>query len=190
MSVIAETTRMTVEEYLAFEEHADERHEFLGGVVTAMAGNTKRHNEIVLNLAEGVRPQLRGGPCRAFAEQIKVRVEAGESVFYYPDFLVTCDPRDLANPAEVFVQYPKVIIEVLSPATERIDRREKFFAYLQIPTLEEYVLLSQSAQVAMGSRRENGWKEELSTEVLELRSLGLRLPLAELYAGIDFSLDG
>ena len=104
--------------------------------------------------------------------------------YYYPDIVVTCDKRDTH---ERFVNYPKLIIEILSESTERVDKREKFFAYTSIPSLDEYVLVSQVSQEVNIFRRAQDWKAETIAGVkakLTLQSVRATLPLSAIYEGV------
>ncbi len=175
---------MTVAEYCAAESQAEVRHEFVNGEIFSMAGASKRHNRLALRIAGEIERHLRGGPCQAFMSDMKVHIVPGtEELFYYPDIVVTCDPRDRQNTHHL--HHPKLIIEVLSPATDRIDRREKLFAYLQIDTLEEYILIEQDFPEARTHHRANGWKPQVSTETLHLASIGLHLPLADIFRDLE-----
>jgi Uma2 family endonuclease len=150
-----------------------------------MAGASEEHNDIALNLATGLRTHLLQGPCKIFMVDMKLRLSVGrESVFYYPDLLVTCDPRDTDRH---FKQFPKVIIEVLSPETERTDRREKFLAYTGLETVEEYVLVAQDRIEVTAFRRSAQWAAELlstQSEKLALSSLNFSLSLEAVYRGV------
>jgi Uma2 family endonuclease len=185
MESLAYEPPIGVDEYLAGEEKSPVRHEYLDGYVRAMAGETTSHNEIALNLAAALREKTRGGPCRTFMEGVKVYPLAKSlSLFYYPDVMVACDPRekDLR-----FRRYPKLLIEVSSPSTEQTDRSEKLLAYLQNETLEEYIIVVQERPEVSVYRRSNDWhREDISglETTLELRSVGLSLTLAEVYAGV------
>jgi Uma2 family endonuclease len=174
---------ITVEEYLAAEETSDVRHEYLGGLVYAMAGETRSHNQISQNVAFALRQHLKGGPCKLYISDIRVNFRLkDDEYFYYPDLVVTCDPRD-THPR--FIRYPKLIIEVLSPGTERVDRREKFFAYTTVESLEEYMLISQEEKEATVFRRANNWKsEKISGPDVAFASLPFTLPIAAIYEGI------
>src|SRR5437868_14877821 len=101
---------MSVEEYLAFEETASLRHEFVDGQVFAMVGTTLRHNIISANLQSILQTHLRGSSCRAFISDVKVRVEATNS-FYYPDIMVSCKPLDTSG---TVITEPVLLVEVLS----------------------------------------------------------------------------
>ncbi len=128
-----------IREYLEGEQHSDIRHEYLAGQVYAMAGAGEKHNIIALNIASKLRSAVRGTPCRVFISDMKVRVEHNDA-YYYPDVMVTCDPQDTES---LHKRLPCLIVEVLSPATEAIDRREKLIAYRTLPSLRYYLLVSQ-----------------------------------------------
>jgi Uma2 family endonuclease len=185
MQTVAQPDHVTVEDYLAAEEKSESRHEYLGGLVYAMAGETTTHNQIAGNLYLAARQHLKGGPCRVFIADVRVNFDIrNDEYYYYPDIVVTCDRRD-ANKG--FVRHPKLIIEVLSESAERVDRREKFFAYTTMESLEEYVLVAQASQEVTVFRRSNGWRAEKisgSDASLPLNSLGLALPFAEIYEAI------
>lgn len=176
---------LSVEEYLRFEESSSTRHEYVGGELFAMAGATQRHNVISLNLASALLDHLRGGPCRAYVENVRVRLTvARDEIFYYPDVTVACGPQDLGS---VFLTDPKLVVEVLSPSTERTDRREKALNYRQIPTLEEYVLIAQHKSEVTVYRRSEVWRARVLTQPdaqLELRSIAYALPLGRIYEGV------
>ena len=176
---------VTPEAYLAAEEQSDVRHEYVGGFVYAMAGGTQEHNTICLNLAVALRQALQGGPCRVFMADVRVQFTIrGDEYDYYPDLIVTCDKRD-TQPQ--FVLYPSLLIEVLSPRTERVDRREKLFAYQSIESLQEYVLVGTESKEVTLFRRANGWATERLADAdasLSLDSLQVTLPLRDIYAGV------
>lgn len=179
------TDSVTVADYLAAEETSDVRHEYLGGLVYAMAGETRVHNTIALNLALALRQHLRGGGCRVYMSDIRVNLNLrDDAYYYYPDLVVTCDPRD-TDPR--FVRHPKLLIEVMSPSTERVDKREKFFAYTTIESLEEYVLIAQSPPEVTVYRCAEGWRAVkiggLEASV-PLKSLSVEVPLAAVYEGL------
>jgi len=112
---------MATDEYLEFEEQAAVRHEYVRGQIFAMTGSAEAHNVISGNLFAALHNFLQGTGCRVFQNDMKVRVEAADC-FYYPDIMVTCEPYEAKS---VFKNSPRLIIEVLSPSTKHIDRREK-----------------------------------------------------------------
>ncbi len=176
---------VSVEDYLAGEMASAIRHEYLGGLVYAMAGETWDHNQITGNLYMTVRRRLKGKPCRVFMSDVRVNFQLhDDEYYYYPDIVVTCDKRD-AGPR--FVRHPKLIMEVLSESTERVDRREKFLAYTSVPSFEEYVLVAQAGRAVTVFRRANNWKAEVTTGArasVVFKSLGVRAPLAAIYEGV------
>ena len=147
------------QDYLALEARSPVRHEYVAGEVFAMTGASIRHNVIALNLATALRSHLRGTPCRALMEGVKLRLRK-ESSYFYPDVMVTCEAGLLDLGAEVqIVEEPVLLIEVLSPSTEGIDRREKLRAYRTLPSLREYAMVSQDeCKVELYRRRGDiGW---------------------------------
>jgi len=175
----------SVEDYLVCEQRSEVRHEYIGGAVYAMAGASDEHIALSMNVAFALRNHLEGTPCRVQMAEGKVRLRiADEVIFYYPDVMVLCDPRDTDR---YFKRYPRVLIEILSESTEVIDRREKFLNYRQIETLEEYVLVAQAEMKVTIFRRANHWEAEILTQPdqeLRFRSLNASLPLKTVYWGV------
>jgi Uma2 family endonuclease len=134
---------LSPDEYLAGEEHSPIKHEYIDGQVYAMVGATDVHVTIALNTATLIRDHLRGKGCRTYISDMKLRVESANR-FFYPDIVVTCDPRDRETP--LFKRFPCLIVEVLSPSTEAFDRGDKFVDYQLLETLQEYVLISTTRQ--------------------------------------------
>jgi Uma2 family endonuclease len=145
----------SVEDYLGGEPESDGRHEYLDGEVYAMVGASDRHGLLSLNLASLFSQRL-PDRCQVFMSDMKVRIQTAErDIFYYPDVLVSCDVRDRETD---YRQYPCLVVEVLSPHTERIDRFEKSLFYRQLDTLQEYVLVSQDYRQLEVSRRAEQWR--------------------------------
>jgi Uma2 family endonuclease len=175
---------MSLEEFLAWEREQPERHEFDGFTVTAMTGASMAHVKITMNLAFALRQGLRGTGCRPFSSDAKVI--AGGSV-RYPDVSVTCQP--MADRDDI-VPEPVLIIEVLSPTTERIDRGRKKFDYFATPSVRQYAIVEQDERrVDLYTRAEAGWTNEVITgdAVLNLSSIGVELHLDTVYE--DTELD-
>lgn len=179
---------LSVADYLAFEETSAVRHEYIGGEIHAMAGESLPHNTIALNIASALRGKLRSGPCRAYVENVKVRFEiAREEIFYYPDVVVSCHP---ASGERLFLSQPTLIFEVLSPSTENVDRREKKLNYQQISSLEEYVIVAQERREVTIFRRAGSWVAETVNApeaVVEFRSVQQTMTLAEIYEDVVFA---
>ncbi len=174
---------LTVEAYLAGERTAEVRHEYIDGQVYAMVGASDRHGLILNALAFALTPLARQRRCQLFTSDMKVRLEiAGRTVFYYPDLLLACDPEDREP---YFRTRPCLIVEVLSEATERIDRREKLLAYQTLPSLREYALVAQDARRVEVYRRANGWlAEELEAGELRLDCLDAAIPIEAIYQDV------
>jgi Uma2 family endonuclease len=183
--------RLSVEEYLIGECQSEVRHEYIGGEVYAMAGASEEHNVVAGNAYIALATHLRGRRCRAFMTDMKVRLQiVGDEVLYYPDLMVTCDPRDTDRH---FKRYPSVLVEVLSPDTERTDRREKLLSYLRIETLETYILVAQDRMEVTVFRRSNQWQPEILREpsdILHLPHLEFQAPLSAIYEGLSATPDG
>ncbi|HYN79752.1 MAG TPA: Uma2 family endonuclease, partial [Lamprocystis sp. (in: g-proteobacteria)] len=139
MNQTAQCLTISVEEYLQGEPASPIRHEYIAGQVFAMAGAGEAHNRIAGNLFFHLRAATRGTPCGVFINDMKVRVTTHDA-FYYPDVLLTCDPRDRES---LYKEAPCLIAEVLSPSTEVIDRREKLIAYRTLEALRYYLLVAQ-----------------------------------------------
>ena len=180
---------MTVAEYLESEKNGTVRHEYLDGEVYAMSGASKRHNLVSVNLLTQLRERLRAGPCQVFIVDVKVFVEAF-NFFYYPDIVVTCDPED---DDDYIVKRPVLVVEVQSPSTAAIDRREKLMAYRKIESLREYLLLSQDSINAEIHRRDdtgNWWSEEVAADQkLRFESVDFTVALSTLYEGVELPHD-
>jgi Uma2 family endonuclease len=176
--------------FMAWEETQVERHEFLNGEVFAMSGGTDAHYTILGNFFSLSKAALRKGPCRTFVSGMQVKIEHADAVLY-PDVFVTCDPRDRAETATLAKSHPRFIAEVLSPSTGAYDRGRKFELYQSIPELQEYLLIEQDRLHADLFRKnpEGFWVLHPlgPTDVIELTSLELRLPLADLYEDVDFA---
>ena len=191
MSSAPQLTLVTVEQYLAAELESPKKHEYLGGVVYAMSGARNAHNIISMNAYVALGSRLRGQPCRPYNSDTKIRIRLPNHVrFYYPDASMVCRP----NPQnESFQDMPAVLMEVLSRSTRRIDEGEKKEAYLAIPSLGAYLLVEQeTAAVLVWRRTEQGFVREVYTGLeatVPLPEIGIELPLAELYEGVELSLE-
>lgn len=177
------------EEYLAKEDISPQKNEYIGGWVRAMAGASLRHNRVRMNAAFNLMKQLGSGPCIVLDADMKLRLKRGSDTrFYYPDLQVVCEP---ISETAVTTERPALIIEVLSPSTRQYDLDEKLHAYLQISSLQAYILLEQHQPLAIVLRRtEGGFLREVVeglTESIQLPFLNCVLPMNELYSGIEFT---
>lgn len=176
---------MTWEEYLAFEEQSPYRHEYVNGTVYAMSGASLAHNRIAQKLVAAFGAHLEGGPCEPFFLEAKLEIRTGrDKIMYYPDVMVSCRPEDRTDQ---IVRNPKLVVEILSKSTQHIDRREKAMTYQRVAAIEEYVLISQNQPRVIVHRRAEDWRPMLYTETaawVEFRSIGLSLPLEQMYQGV------
>lgn len=175
---------ITAEQYLDLERASEIRHEFLDGLVYAMAGETPDHSTICFNLASTIGSQIKERPCRGFSPNMRAGVGG---LLAYPDLMIVCgEPRFHDEQSDVLLN-PTVIFEVLSPSTEKYDRGEKFVRYrTQIESLQDYVLVSQDkARVEPHHRQGDGTWTQSDVDglegVLALPSIECRLPLSEVY---------
>lgn len=178
--------KMTIAEYLEWEPQQEIRHEYVNGEVFAMTGGTIPHNDIALNLYTALRPHLKSRSCRINVADVKVQVSP-VSPYYYPDVIVSCDPEDLN--ARQLIQFPNLIVEVLSPGTEAKDRGEKFTYYQTMPSLQEYVLISSEKVAVECYRRGEGrmwlYYPYVSGDVISLNSVEFECAIDLLYEGTD-----
>lgn len=180
--------RYSAAEYLAFERESDERHLLVDGQIVAVAGGSISHAMICDNLLVALAARLRAGPCRAFSSSLRVRIDATGN-YTYSDVTIVCGQRQLEGDDTLL--NPRILIEVLSPSTERLDRGWKFKNYQLITSFEEYVLVSQDEpRIERFFRQgEIGWLTTVTeglAAALQFNALECELPLREIYEGVTF----
>ena len=185
MSIAQRHAYLTPEDFLRGENGAPHKHEYLNGVVYAMAGGTNRHARLAGNIFGALFTRLRGKRCQPFNSDALIRVERGPDLrFYYPDVSVVCESN---APDEHFQDRPVVVFEVLSESTARLDRGEKREAYLTIPSLLVLVLVeTDTMAVTLWRRTGESWAQEYAAapeQVLSFPEIECELPLAEIYEG-------
>ncbi|HUB24329.1 MAG TPA: Uma2 family endonuclease [Tepidisphaeraceae bacterium] len=192
MGMPAAKRRYTIAEYLRMEERARERHEFHEGEILAMSGCTYDHDQIKNRLFVAIANALAGKSCRPSSSDMRIRIPSRLS-FMYPDMSVVCGPPhfDPDDPTKMTLTNPRVVVEVLSKSTMLYDRGGKFDLYRQIPSLQEYVLVSQQQPLieiflrrAKGARLFTSFAGVQTTA--KLSSLKISLPLRKIYTGIQF----
>jgi Uma2 family endonuclease len=173
----------TVEEYFELEASSPIRHEYVAGVMHALAGASKRHNRIAVNIARPLGNAA--GPCRVYVSDVRLRTAADD--FYYPDVMVASGPEG-GHP--LVEEAPCLVVEVASPSTATTDRREKLAAYKRLPSLHAYLVADQDRRrVQRFWRDDEGvwWDAEVAEEGnVPIPQPPITLTLAEIYAGIDF----
>ncbi len=174
---------ISIDDYLAGENDGLVRHEYVDGYIYAMTGASATHNLIALNCAARLLKSARNQGCEVFISDMKLSISAWSS-FYYPDVMICCEQLDNE---EYFRREPCLIIEVLSPTTAAVDKREKLKAYQQLATLLDYVLIDQEREMIEVHRRQGShWiKEELTPgDELYIQCVDEHIPLPVIYAGI------
>ncbi|MGB3237836.1 MAG: Uma2 family endonuclease [Geitlerinemataceae cyanobacterium] len=181
---------LSPEDYLQLETHSPTKHEYFDGEIFAMAGATDAHVTIAGNLFADLRSHLRGSGCRVFICDMKARI-VKRNRFFYPDILVTCDPRDTET--DTYKCFPKLIVEVLSPSTESFDRGDKFHDYQTIESLQEYVLINtQHRRVEIFRRHTDGlwlFQNYDDGETFQLKSIHYTGTFAMLYEDVSIEPD-
>lgn len=185
--------RATIEEYLDFEYHAKSKHEWRDGIVTAMAGGSVEQALISANAIRAIGNRL-PSDCRVYTSDLRIR-SLRSSLYHYPDITIVCGPPeyDPQDKHKQTIVNPKAIIEILSASTEADDRGTKFERYRAIESFEEYVLVSPGLpKVEQFHRNDDGlWVINPFVDGLgataHLQSVGIDLPLAEIYANVEFN---
>lgn len=186
--------KISEEEYLRTEESSPFKREYVDGFVYALhrddaanahAGATSRHGLICMNLGSALHQVARRRGCRVYQSDMRVRVsQLGLIRYYYPDLVLTCDPVD---DGATFLDSPCLVVEVLSPSTRDLDRREKLFAYTALLSVQGYLLVDTAARAArLYVRQGEGWDEQYVEREGELKlpCLDVKLTLDEVYGGV------
>jgi Uma2 family endonuclease len=187
------TTRLTPEQYLAIERKAEYKSEYYNGEMFAMAGVSKEHSRVKENLIGELYARLKGGHCRTHSSDMRVKVSP-TGLYTYPDVIIVCGEEHFEDAEVDTLLNPQVIIEILSDSTEKYDRGKKFRHYKQIESFREYILVAQDEPVVERSVRQSdgAWTtttfEGLEAE-LALATVPVRVPLADVYAGVTFPTD-
>jgi Uma2 family endonuclease len=181
----------TEEEYLRREEASGYKNEYYRGEIFAMSGANPEHNVISSNLIAATHRQLDGGPCRPFGSDQRIKI-SGACLTTYPDLSIVCGRWQTDKVDKQAIINPQVIVEVLSPSTESYDRTKKFDLYKQLPSLQEYVLVSQDEpRIEQYVRQsDNTWNQRTFLTIddtLALQTLSVRIPLSLVYQGLSFA---
>jgi Uma2 family endonuclease len=189
MSAAPKPSLLSVEDYLAGELISPVKHEYVGGVIYAMAGARNVHNLIASNALGSLHARHRGRRCRPYNSDTKIRIRLPSHIrFYYPDLSVICRP----NPqTDSFQDDPAAVVEVVSRSTRRLDEGEKKDAYVTIPSLSVYLIVEQESPAVVVYRRgEQGFVREVYSgldAVIPLAEIETDFPLAEIYDSVEFS---
>jgi len=177
--------KLSLEDFLLWENQQPDKHEFHRGEVFAMVGGRRVHGRVVSNLNAALNAGLRGSPCQVFSESMKV--QPADDTILYPDVFVTCDAADLRT--DQIFRSPKLVIEVLSPSTQAYDRSLKFALYRRLASLQEYVLVDPDTRRIEAFRigADGLWVLHDMSErpALTLASVGCDIPMADVFDGVE-----
>ncbi len=193
MTTQLEKVYYTETEYLALEEHASSRSEYLNGKIIRMAVRTTNHNEITGNIYSYLKFSLKTQAYKVYIENVRLWIEHYK-IYTYPDVMVIENQPIYYGQGTSTITNPSIIFEVASKSTKNYDQGDKFDFYGSLPYLKEYVLVEQSKYhvIVHTKTLESKWilsEYEEPETTLELTSLSLSLPLKEIYAGINLNLD-
>lgn len=179
--------KLTIEQYLEFENATDEKHEYYQGEIFAMSGAKITHHEIVVNTLSSIRQSLKGKSCKPYNSDQRIYIEKN-TLFTYPDISVFCDGIVTLDNDEMNAVNPVILIEVLSPSTKEYNRGTKFKLYRDIPTLKEYILIdSETINVEVFSINREGYWElreyKMISDTLTINTIQMQLELEEIYSG-------
>ena len=183
MATAAQLSIIREDDYLAGEKVSDIKYEYIDGYVYAMAGASNNHNLIAGNVFLALANHLKKKPCRPYVSDMKVKIG---SKYFYPDVLVDCS--NLTGDS-YYTEQPIILVEVLSKSTRRMDETTKRMAYMQIPSLQEYILIEQDIVDVEVIRRQTGWLSEHYSlgDELTLSSIGLTLTVEDIYERVQNS---
>ena len=183
MATAAQLSIIREDDYLAGEKVSDIKYEYIDGYVYAMAGASNNHNLIAGNVFLALANHLKKKTCRPYVSDMKVKIG---SKYFYPDVLVDCS--NLTGDS-YYTEQPIILVEVLSKSTRRMDETTKRMAYMQIPSLQEYILIEQDIVDVEVIRRQTGWLSEhyFLGDELTLSSIGLTLTVEDIYERVQNS---
>ena len=179
---VTELKKMSVEEYIAFEETSDIRHEYYDGQLIPMPGTTKFHNTICQNLIIILRMLLKGTIHKPYSENVKVQI-TNDKDYTYPDVVITSDERDLES--DYIIEFPSVIFEVSSPSTKVYDKTDKFIRFRKIPSLRHYVVVnSEKVDIEVFTKEGDEWTSENYSKIegeLNLSAINIKMAIGNIY---------
>lgn len=177
-----------VEDYLMLDQNSkNARYEYLDGELRMLAGGSAYHSAIIARLSSILERNLEDSPCWVYNSDMKLQLS--ESRYVYPDIMISCDQRD-QEPDQTIIHYPSLVVEVLSPGTEAIDRREKLIYYQECPTIQDYIMVdTQSIRIEVYHREEDGWKLRAygPDSIIQLESFEIRFPISAIYRGMKLT---
>lgn len=180
---------MSVEDYLILNRNSkDARYEYLDGELRMLAGGSPDHSIIIANLTATIKAPLKGSPCRVYNSDVQLKLS--EKRYVFPDITISCDERDRGQ--KETIRHPRVVVEVLSPSTEAIDRGKKAAYYRACPTIQEYMMVdSDDVFMEVHRREEERWTINTfeAGDTITLESLGIQFPIEDAYEGTSLAYD-
>lgn len=180
--------KWTIEEYLAYEDETDLKHEFIDGEIYAMSGGTKNHSFITGNAFIAVGQRLSGSSCRIHTSDMRVRIS--DTKYVYPDFSVVCGDGKYTDDKETTLINPTLCVEVMSPSSETYDKTLKVEFYRSVPSLQHYLIIDQNqVYVRLHTKHDVGWLLQEFNDidmVIPLVAIGVELPIRDVYRDITF----
>lgn len=192
MELALRQIKLSPDEYLEFEREAETRHEYVDGKIYDMAGESLAHSQVCVNIAREISFLLKGSSCQALSPNMKVRAET-KGLIAYPDLSIVCGEPVFHDIKRDVLLNPKVIIEVLSPSTQRYDQTKKFFRYRkEIPSLTDYILIYQDVAFAEHHAKndEGNWEHngfDGLADTFRIPSINCEIPMTEIYDRVDFA---
>jgi Uma2 family endonuclease len=180
---------LTIQEYLEMERNSGEKHEYYEGEIFSMSGASINHNRISMNLSHLLKSKLDGQNCEPFGSDLRIHVPKN-TLYTYPDFSIICGDLKTTDDKFDTVVNPTVIVEILSPSTQRYDRLEKFSLYRDIETFKEYILVdSRKLHIQKHQFTEEGWLlsdyKNINDAIL-INAVNISFSLKDIYKGISF----
>ena len=183
--------KWTVDEYLAYEADAEIKHEYIDGDIFAMSGGTRKHSRIITNVTTEIGLQLRDTACNIDSSDLRVKIN--DLRYVYPDLSVVCGDEIFTNENETTLTNPTLIVEVMSPSSEKYDTGMKSTMYRSLPSLKAYLVVDQSQVfVQLYTRQENGWllqEFDKRDQIIPLPMIKADLPLNEVYRDVNFDIE-
>ena len=181
------------EEYLELETAAEYKSEYRDGLIIPMAGGTPNHNQIAVNLSAALNFALKGQPYRVFTSDLRLWIPQAR-LYTYPDVIVVSGQLQFAESRRDTITNPSIIVEVLSESTANYDRGEKFKLYRNIPTLQEYILISQSEMhiEQFAKTADNKWilsEDDQENSILTLNSIQFQISFKDIYDKVEFDTE-
>lgn len=192
MSALPEDHRWSASDYITWERQQDTKHELIDNYIVDMTGASDEHITITFNIGGLLHAQLKGKPCRGYTSDLRVQVRA-EGTYTYPDVVVICGEKKFTDSRVDTLTNPTVLMEVLSPSTELIDRSRKLEQYQALPSVQAYLLIAQDkARIELYTRQEKGWLHTITSgldAIVKIPAINCELPLAEVYDTVQFPID-